>query len=150
MNTTSEVTFDAVVESLLEVLPQVWDRIRSNFRSAGTSRFGISMEQFHTLRHIYRGYCHCGEIAEKRQVSRSAVSQATDALVAKGLVARLQDKDDRRQVRLELTPYARRVLDENAQENRAYIRGKISAIGPGERETVLRAMDILKNTFLSA
>lgn len=146
---TPEAQFDAVVESILEVLPQVWDRIRSNFRAAGIRRFGIRMEQFHTLRHIYKGYCHCGEIAEKRQVSCSAVSQAIDALVAKGLVARVQEGDDRRQVRLELTPYARRVLDENAQENRAYIRQKISAIGHEERETILAAMDILKHAFLS-
>ncbi|GAB6277088.1 MAG: hypothetical protein SAMD01599839_16280 [Rectinema sp.] len=145
----SETKLDAVVENLLEVLPSVWDRIRSNFRSAGTSKFGISMEQFHTLRHIYKGYCHGGEIAEKRQVSCSAVSQAIDALVAKGLVTRIQDSADRRQVRLELTVHARHVLDENAEENRSYIRQKMSDVEPEEREAVMRAMGILKNIFLS-
>jgi DNA-binding MarR family transcriptional regulator len=147
---TSETVPDAVVESILEVLPSVWDRIRSNFRAAGTNRFGISLEQFHTLRHIYRGYCHSGEIAEKRQVSCSAVSQAVDVLVAKGLVTRIQDRGDHRQVRLELTPYARQVLDENAEENRSYIRQKIGGVDPEGRATVMRAMEILKNTFLSA
>lgn len=145
----SEVMMESTIDAILEVLPSVWDRIRSNFRSAGTGKFGISLEQFHTLRHIYRGYHHSGEIAQKRQISCSAVSQAIDALVAKGLVVRTPDPGDRRQVQLDLTAYARQMLDENVRENRAYIRSKMGAADVEERTTVVAAMDILKHVFLA-
>jgi DNA-binding MarR family transcriptional regulator len=59
-------------------------------------RFGITMEQFHILRHIRRGYRSVKDLAEKKQINRSAVSQAIDALVSKGLVTRIQESGDRR------------------------------------------------------
>ena len=125
---TPEAQLDEAVESLSEILPQVWDRIRSNFRSAGMSKFGITIEQFHTLRHIYRGYHYAGALAEERQISCAAVSQAIHARVVKRLVTQKQGDGDHRQVRLELTPYARQVLDGNARENRIFIRQKLTNI----------------------
>lgn len=145
----SDTAIERTIDSILEVLPPVWDRIRSNFRTSGTGKFGISLEQFHTLRHIYRGFHHSGEIAQRRQVSCSAVSQAIDALVAKGLVARNPDPDDGRQVRLDLTSDARQVLDGNVRENRAFVRQRMNSVSAEERQTVGAAMDILKSAFLA-
>lgn len=145
-----ETTLEFAVDSLLEVLPSVWDRIRSNFRAAGTSKFGITLEQFHTLRHIYKGCCYTGDIAEKRQVSCSAVSQAVDVLVTKGLITRAQESGDRRQFRLELTPYARQVLDENYMENRVLIKQKMAQLSGEQRAIVVQSMEILKAVFISA
>ena len=44
---TPESLLKETVEGLLETLPPVWDRIRSNLRAAGTGKFGITLEQFH-------------------------------------------------------------------------------------------------------
>ncbi len=143
-----DASIERSIDAILEVLPPVWDRIRSNFRTAGTGKLGISLEQFHTLRHIYRGFHHSIEIAQKRQISCSAVSQAIDALVAKGLVVRSPDPDDGRLVRLDLTPSARQILDENVRENRLFIRQRMSSLSVKDRWTVEAAMDILKNAFL--
>jgi len=145
----ADATIEQTIDAILEVLPPVWDRIRSNFRNAGLGRFGISLEQFHTLRHIYRGFHHSGEIAQKRQISCSAVSQAIDALVAKGLVVRSPDPDDGRQVRLDLTSDARRILDENVRENRVFMRERMNSVSAEDRRTVGAAMDILKSAFLA-
>src|SRR5208283_1473662 len=89
------------VDKLLETLPPVWDRIRSNLRSAATEKFGITLEQFHVLRHIRRGFQSVGDLADKKQISRSAISQSVEVLVAKDLVTRRQESDDRRCVLLE-------------------------------------------------
>jgi DNA-binding MarR family transcriptional regulator len=135
------------VDSVLDTLPPVWDRIRSNLRTAATAKFGISLEQFHDLRHIKHGYSSVGELAEKRQISRPAVSQAVAILVAKGLVTRHEEEGDRRFVRLGLTPYAREVMDANFEENRAWMRAKMASLSTDELATVGRAMEILRSAF---
>ena len=144
---TSEPFLQQTVDSVLETLPPVWDRIRSNFRAAATGKFGITLEQFHVLRHIRRGYQSVGELAEKRQISRSAISQVVEVLVEKGLVTRRQESDDRRCVRLELTPDASKVLDANFQENRAWMTGRMASLTPDQLSRVRGVMGILRKTF---
>jgi len=138
------------VDSVLETLPPVWDRIRSNLRAAATQGFGISLEQFHILRHIRMGYCHVGDLADKKQISRSAVSQAVDVLARKGLVTRSRESDDRRLVRLELTPYASGAMDANFRENRDWMKKKMGFLSPEEMETIKNAMETLKKVFAGA
>ena len=143
----SEPSLEQVVDSVLETLPPVWDRIRTNLRAAATGKFGISLEQFHTLRHIRRGFQSVKDLAEKRQISPPAISQAVDALAGKGLVTRLQDSEDRRRMRIELTPYASRVLDENFEENRAWMKQRMASLTGAELVSVREAMRILRQAF---
>jgi DNA-binding MarR family transcriptional regulator len=145
----SNPRLDSAVDAILETLPPVWDRIRFNLRVAGVSKFGISLEQFHTLRHIRKGYCHTGELAEKMMVSKPAASQAVSALAAKGLVVRVPEAGDRRLVRLELSKSAHEVMDANFRENRAWTRGRMAGLPPEDLDCVLRAMEILRAAFAS-
>ena len=135
------------VDSLLETLPPVWERIRSKLRMAATSKFGITLEQFHVLRHIRHGYQSVGDLAEKKQISRSAVSQAVEELVAKGLVTRRQESDDRRCVLLELTRHASTVLEANFQENRIWMKEQMASLTSAELNSIQQVMEILKKTF---
>jgi DNA-binding MarR family transcriptional regulator len=144
---TSESLLSQTVDSVLETLPAAWDRIRSNLRAAATGKFDITLEQFHVLRHIRQGWSTVGDLAEKKQISRSAVSQAVDVLVAKGLVTRCQESDDRRFVRLELTPHASEVMDANFAENRIWMKEKMTTLTVDELNTIRQAMAVLKNTF---
>jgi len=143
----AEQCLENTVDTVLDTLPPVWDRIRSNLRAAGTEKFGITLEQFHDLRHIRKGYSSVRDLADKRQISRPAVSQAVAVLVAKGLVARSGSSEDRRRQRLELTPRAAEVLDANYQENRAWMRAKMAQLSSGELETVRCSMEILRGIF---
>jgi DNA-binding MarR family transcriptional regulator len=143
----SESSLQMTVDSLLETLPPVWDCIRSNLRAAATEGFGITLEEFHILRHIRHGHRSVGELAEKKQISRSAVSQAVEVLVAKGLVTRHGESEDRRCVRLELTPQAGEALDANFEENRAWMKGEMARLTADELGSIRKAMGILKETF---
>ena len=138
---------DSSIAAILETLPPVWDRIRSNLRFAATNKFGITLDQFHTLRHIRKGYAHVGELAEKRQVSRSAISQSIVALEAKGLIARRQESGDRRLVKLELTEFAARVLDENYEENRLWMKSRMKSLPASELLLIEDAMKALGAIF---
>jgi DNA-binding MarR family transcriptional regulator len=142
------MSLESAVDGVLETLPPAWDRIRSNLRAAATGKFGISLEQFHILRHIRQGYFSARDIAEKKQISQAAVSQAVNTLVAKGLVTRREESEDRRRVRLELTPYASLVLDANYEENRAWMKERMAALSAEERLCILQAMEILRRSFI--
>jgi DNA-binding MarR family transcriptional regulator len=143
----STLLLEQTVDSVLQTLPPVWDRIRSNLRAAATAKFSITLEQFHVLRHIRQGYQSVGELAAKKQISRSAVSQAVEVLVSRGLVTRRRRSDDRRCVLLQLTARASRVLEANFQENRAWMKDRMSPTASNDLDTVLKAMGILKTTF---
>jgi len=138
----------STVDELLDALPPIWDRIRSRLRSSALARFDITLEQFHALRHIRRGCRSVGEIAERRQVSRSAVSQAVDALVSKHLVTRTQESEDRRCVLLTLTPRASEAMDANWEQNRTWVAERLSGLSVEDLECVGRAMGILKEAFV--
>ena len=142
----SEMLFDTVT-SIMDTLPTVWNRIRSNLRAAAIKKFGISLDQFHTLRYIRRGYDTVTSLAEVRQISAPATSQAVEVLVQKGLVTRTQQQEDRRCVRLALTPYASKILDENYDETLEWVKQKMLHMSKDELETVKRAMQILQSTF---
>jgi DNA-binding MarR family transcriptional regulator len=146
MDQTTE-QLQQTVDHVMETLPPVWGHIRANLRAGATRNFGISLDQFHVLRHIRRGYQSVSELADWMEVSRSAVSQAVDALVEKGLVTRLQDEQDRRCVHLALTPQASQALNANYEMNRAWMMEKMAGLSPQEMDTITRALDTLKNIF---
>jgi len=144
---SKDVELQSTVDCVFETLPPVWDRIRYNLRVAATGKFGITLEQFHVLRHIRKGCQSVRDLAEKRQVSPAAISQGVENLVRKGLVTRRQEGEDRRCVLLELTPYASEVLDANYEENRAWMRGRMASLTMAELGEVRRAMATLKAVF---
>jgi len=136
-----------VAAQVLDTIPLVWERIRLVIREASTGSLGVSLEQFHVLRHIRAGCGNATELASRRQVSVPAISQAIDALVAKGLVTRAQEEGDRRRVALALTPLAAKVLDDKLDETRAWIEGRLASLDAGQLEVVRAALDSLRLVF---
>lgn len=133
-----------MIDRFWETVPHMWNQVRGNLRCIAAENFEISVEQFHILRHIRRGICSVSELAEVKQISRPATSQAVEALVAKGLISRSQDADDRRYVRLVLTPGGDELLTRIFQQNRAWMMEKLSGLEEEEIKTVIEAFDILK------
>ncbi len=145
--TTKEEIRQTTIDRFWETIPPVWNRIRGHLRAIATEHFDISVEQFHILRQIRKGIVSVSELAEARQISRSAVSQSVEALVEKGLVNRQQNTGDRRFVQLELTPNGNEMLNTIFQENRAWMMEKIASLNPEELNEINQAMELLKTTF---
>src|SRR5512133_1874684 len=104
LDSHSKEMLQQAIERFWETVPPVWGRIKGNVRGIATQNFDISVEQFHILRHIRKGIGSVSELADARQISRSAISQTVDLLFEKGLITRTQSTDDRRYVQLTLTP----------------------------------------------
>jgi len=70
----------------------------------------ISLAQYRLLILLGEGKEAASALADKLAVSRPSVTGVVDGLVARGLVERDHDAEDRRRVRHALTPEGRRVL----------------------------------------
>lgn len=132
------------VEVFWETFPPFWHRVRAHIRQTATERFDISVEQFHVLRHIRRGDRSISDLAESKNISRPAMSQAVNALVNKGLILRSPDPKDRRHVRLALTDSGDALLDAIFEDTRQWMIELLSSLSDGELQTLLQAMQSLK------
>jgi len=148
---TPEALVDATLQKAIDgcwaTIPPAWNRIKSNIRSIAEEQYDISVEQFHILRHIRRGLTSVSELAEVKQISRSAIRQAVDLLVERGLICRLQNVQDRRNIPLGLTEAGNLLLDTIWEKNRAWMGEQMAGLSANELETLASAMEVLGKTF---
>ena len=141
---TSERLRDQTIDRFWETVPPLWNSIRSYIRATATANFDITVEQFHVLRYVRRGTDSVSELATAKNISRPAISQAVEVLVKKGLLTRLQRKEDRRCVDLVLTEAGNDLLDTVFKETRGWMKERMHGLTPDELETIARSMDIMK------
>jgi DNA-binding MarR family transcriptional regulator len=147
MSQASIEPLQETIDRFWESVPPVWNTVRSYVRSVATQEFNISVEQFHILRHIRRGAHSVSELADVGRISRPAISQAVDMLVTKDLVSRIQSTNDRRFIRLELTPKGAALLDAVFGQARKWMKAKMSSLKADELQLVMSGLAILKGAF---
>jgi DNA-binding MarR family transcriptional regulator len=76
------------------------------------ARIDLSPAQYHVLSFLAAGPSNAAVLAHKLAVAPPSLTTVVDGLVARGLVARGHDPDDRRRVAHRLTEEGRRVLEE--------------------------------------
>ena len=87
------------------------------------------------------GPCRLTALAEKIEVKPSAVTVMVDRLEKRGLVRRVQDPDDRRAVRVEITAEGRDVLDKARELRNEVLGGFMNGLDPEEAR---RLADLLE------
>ena len=147
LDKSTEQLIPAAIEAFWGTIPPVWNRIKGNIRSIAVENYDISVEQFHILRHIRKGLTSVSELAQAKQISRSAISQAVDLLVERGLICRRQNAQDRRNIPLELTGSGNQLLDTISEKNRAWMKNQMTSLSAQDLDTLTCAMDILSKTF---
>ena len=90
----------------------------------------LTLPQYRVLILLGGGKEAASALAEKLAVSRPSVTGVVDGLVARGLVERHHDRDDRRRVGHELTDGGRSLLDIAEAEIERRLSG-IAALSPG-------------------
>jgi DNA-binding MarR family transcriptional regulator len=135
---------ELAIDRFWETVPPLWGSIRSYIRAAALKDFGISVEQFHILRHVRRGTGSISELATAKNISRPAVSQAVETLVKKGMLTRVQSTRDRRFVEVALTPAGEELLDRLFKQTRKWMNELMKGLTRDELETIAKAMEALK------
>src|ERR1044071_8420888 len=140
----SERLYDQAIDRFWETIPPLWNFVRSHIRATATTKFDITVEQFHVLRHVRRGMGSVSELATAKNISPPAISQAVDILVNKGLLTRVQSAEDRRYVKVALTTAGNSLLDAVFKETRQWLKERMQALNARELETIAQALTIMK------
>jgi DNA-binding MarR family transcriptional regulator len=85
-------------------------------------------------------HTNMNRLAEALGVVPSSASRLCDRLEATGLLRRVPDPRDRREVRLTLTPAARRMLDELRERRRTALAEVLERMAPAARQDLVRAL----------
>jgi DNA-binding MarR family transcriptional regulator len=144
---TKEVLLQQTIDRFWETIPPMWNHVRSHIRASAAEKFGISVEQFHILRHIARGINNVSALAHERSISRPAASQVVEVLAQKGLLTRQQIPTDRRCVTLSLTENGATLLHAIFEHNRLWMISELEALSSEELQASIQAMETLKNFF---
>jgi len=96
----------ALTDLMLSVLPRMARRVSAALRDGGHP----SPERLRALHGLHDGPLRVTDLADAWRISVPSVSRLLDALADDGLVARGGDAQDRRVVRVELTPQGATVL----------------------------------------
>lgn len=146
INSRSDDKLRQAVEVFWETFPPFWHLVRAHIRQTAADQFGLSVEQFHILRHIRRGDSSISDLAQSKNISRPAMSQAVNALVNKGLITRLTDARDRRHIRLELTEAGNALLDAVFEDTRQWMMQLLASLNDEELQTLISALVFLRKT----
>ena len=85
-------------------------------------------------------HTNMSRLAEALEVVPSSASRLCDRLEATGLLRRVPDPRDRREVRLMITPAARRLLDHLRDRRREALGRVIERMSPAARQELVRSL----------
>jgi len=98
----------------------------------------LSFEQFTLVRLLYmKGPVRASELAEKQLVHKSAITVRVEKLVKKGLVERLRDEKDRRNVYLRLTKKGTEYYEHLENKINEFVESIVKKIPEDEMESFL-------------
>jgi DNA-binding MarR family transcriptional regulator len=140
----SDERLKSAVDAFWESFPPFWHCLRGQIRQTAADQFGLTVEQYHILRHIRKGFGSVSELAHAKQISRSAASQTVELLARRGLVTRQQSETDRRQVHLTLSEQGDALLDAISGQTRAWMVQQFSVLDESELQDFTRLMQLLR------
>jgi DNA-binding MarR family transcriptional regulator len=125
----------AAVESTVESLVAVLETARLEQSPA------VPPAQLRVLTIIAANrHTNMSRLAEALDVVPSSASRLCDRLEATGLLRRVPDPRDRREVRLLLTPSARRLLDDLRDRRREALGEVLDRMAPARRQELVQAL----------
>lgn len=132
-------------------LPLPWLLRRANQRFRAETRahlasagFGeLPQPGFWALTAIDRGVRQASRLVGEMGISKQAVSQLLDTLVASGFVERRPDPTDRRRTELTLTPKGRRAVKEISAATHATERDFVARLGQESYALLARMLEVL-------
>jgi DNA-binding MarR family transcriptional regulator len=116
----------------MEVVPRAMREFRKDMRSSRSAT--LTVPQFRIMAQLRYGPANNRSLAEFQGVSVAAMSRMIDWLSKNGLVERLEDKNDRRNVSVQLTPKGRKNFESFRKEARKRLQKRLSTLKPSEQE----------------
>jgi DNA-binding MarR family transcriptional regulator len=126
---------------LLGLLPQALTRVGVHRTPTG-AELGLTNLQMGVLGALlHRNGCTMSELAEDQMVVRSGATRIVDDLVGTGLVERQAEPQDRRVVRLRITPRGREVVATIHREASQALGTILARMDEPDQEALLRGLE---------
>lgn len=133
----SEEVEDQVVDAVLNGSRAM---IAVAVRSLSSVAEDITISQYRTLVVLAsRGPQRLADLAGQLAVTPSTAGRMCNRLVSRQLLARHRAHDDRRVVRISLTPDGRRIVDVATRQRRVYLAAVLAGIPPQRRRDLAEA-----------
>jgi DNA-binding MarR family transcriptional regulator len=135
----------ACARELLETVPLVMRVIRQHLRG---HRAGLTVVQFRTLCYVSTtDGTSLSAAADFIGLSAPAMSRLVEGLVEMGMLRRAASADDRRHVRLSVTPRGDAALREARGLAQAELADVVTRLKPKQRADVVAGMRLLRSVF---
>ena len=132
--------------NLLDVVPLIMQGIRSEMRNRRS--FDLTVPQFRVLAFVNRNEgSSLWEVSNHMGLTPPTMSRLVDGLLARGLMARKDDPDDRRRVRLTVTGRGQGILETTTQGTLSYLADKLGDLDADKRAAIDTAMEALRTVF---
>jgi DNA-binding MarR family transcriptional regulator len=145
MSRTAEPTEQA--RQILALLPVLRQWVTARVQQAGADS-DLSLRQYAALQGIREGACSPGELARLWHVTPAVLTGVVDRLERRGLVRREPDPDDRRRLRLALTPDGLKASQRIERALTDDLAAPLATASAAELAELGRALDLLQRTFL--
>jgi DNA-binding MarR family transcriptional regulator len=134
---------EVLIDEAVELLPQIGKVLYAAI-SKQPEASGLTMGQIKALVVIYhQGSSTVSDLATGIGVALPTASEMVERLVERGLVVREADPDDRRRVRLTLTPTAGAFGDRIRDLRRCQVQRALDRLDPTEWPVFLRSLRAL-------
>ena len=122
--------------------------VRQNLRE----RFDTTIARFDLLSQLDRAPkgLTMGELSSRLMVTNGNVTGLTDALFREGLVSRVPEPDDRRSLRIRLTPAGKRFFDAMTPVHEGWIDRLMAGLTRAEMAHLLELLGRLKRSLAAA
>ena len=131
---------------VLDVVPMVFRVIRAELRKYGAKE--MSVPQYRSLAFVYRNErASLSEVGDHIGLTLPTMSLLVDGLVARGLVSRRTDPEDRRRMTLTLTAAGRVRLESARAATMANLEERLRQLSASDRATITTAMRMLSELF---
>jgi DNA-binding MarR family transcriptional regulator len=145
MATARRATPEECARAVLETTPLIMQSLRAQMRGL---RGALSVPQFRALAFVgRRPRSSLSDVAQHVGTSLPSMSKLIDGLVARGMVERVPEADDRRRVALSLTRNGRRLLDVVHDATQAHLSSLFGDLSAAERAAIVDAMELVSPLF---
>jgi DNA-binding MarR family transcriptional regulator len=136
---------EELARSLLEVLFVVMHHVAAEMRKSAPP--GFEPSQLRVLALLSKRSRILKELAACQHVALPTMSRTISSLVARGLVERIEDPQDRRRVQLHVTDQGLAVLHELHSRAQELLAHKVSALTPEEQKYLRAGLEALRKLF---
>jgi len=144
----STLTLDEFVDKLDEVM-LVLMKVFARRSMQELCQNKLTLSQFLLLGLLHKEKeCKMSHLADFMQVSLPTITGVVDRLVRQGLVLRLSDPNDRRLVKIKLTPQGQSLLQKIFQQRRKTIKELFAQVSDYDRKEYLRILNSIKERIL--